>query len=1025
MAYAELCARSCFSLLHGASHPEELVDAAVRHGLTALAITDRDATYGLPQAHVAGVAAGLPVLCGATVTVTDHPPVVLLAESLAGWSRLCRLLTDARAAAAKGRARVSVERLCAAAGGLTALLSDGWTATAAGPLRDAFGASLEVLWTRTLSPTDRPREARAVALARALGRPMVASQDVLYHDPVRARLTDVLTCIRRRCTLDEAGRALPANAERHLLSPAAFADRYQAHPSAIHRTLEVAERCSFRLSEIQYRYPREVVPEGFTAMAWLRQLVDDGAAERWPDGVNEVVRRQLDHELEVIADLDFPSYFLTVHDAVRWARARGILCQGRGSAANSAVCYALGVTSIDPARSNLLFERFISRERREPPDIDVDFEHERREEVIQYVYARYGRDRAAMVNEIIAWRPRSAVRDVAKVFGLSLDQSDRLADLFGHWSTSLLGDEAERVRGIGLDPRDPAVRWTLEIAHDLVGLPRHLGIHVGGFIIAEGAVIDLVPVEPASMADRTVIQWDKYAVDGLGLVKVDLLSLGMLTAIRKAFDLVAGAYGQRWALHTIPAEDPAVYDMFCSGDTIGVFQIESRAQQSMLPRLRPRCFYDLVIEVAIVRPGPIQGGMVHPYLRRRCGEEPVTYAHPALEPILARTLGVPLFQEQVMQVAVAVGGFSAGDADALRRAMGAWRKRGGLDRYGERLKEGMAARGIAPEFADAIFQQILGFGEYGFPESHSASFALLVYVSGWLKRHHPEAFCAALINSQPMGFYAPRTLIDDARRHGVEVRGLDVNVSGWDCALEPVPGERAALRLGLRLIRGLAQADADALVAARAAGPFRSPSDLAHRAGLDRHALGLLAGAGALAAVSTDRRQAAWSLQGAWTGLPLFAGLDRDEPPAPLPEEDDTERLIADYGAVGFSLERHPAELLRARLAERGAPVTPLCELANLPSDARVNIAGLVGSRQRPGTAKGVTFLSLEDETALANLVVWVSTWDRYRPVLATARLLRVEGRLQRQGDALSVLVDHAEALDAVAALRSPSRDFH
>ena len=1023
MRYAELICRSGFSLLHGASHPEELVEAASSLGLTHLAITDRDAVYGLPQAHTAAVRAGVPLLCGATVTVADRAPVVLLAESKVGWARLCRLLTRARHAANKGRAVVTEAELLGAAEGLTCLLTDGWTAAQAGSVRDAFDSSLEVVLSRSGTPADAARTTRALALSRALGRPVVASNDVLFHDPGRRQLADVMTCIRRKTTLGRAGKALLGNAERHLLSPDVFWARYGDVPGAVARTVDVAERCAFRLSELAYRYPPEVVPEGWTPMAWLRHLVERAVPGRYPDGVPDTVRAQVDHELAIIEQLDFPSYFLTVNDIVAWARERGILCQGRGSAANSAVCYVLGVTSVDPARASLLFERFISPERAEPPDIDVDFEHERREEVIQYVYARYGRERAAMVNEIIVYRSRSSVRDVGKVFGMSLDQVDRLASLFSRWSSKLVFEAPEEVRDVGLDPQSAQLKWTLAMCEQISGFPRHLGIHSGGFVIAEGDVVELVPVEPASMADRTVVQWDKYGVEGLGFVKVDLLALGMLTAIRKGFDLIAHAYGCRVELHTVPAEDPAVYQMFQAADTVGVFQIESRAQQSMLPRLKPACFYDLVIEVAIVRPGPIQGGMVHPYLRRRCGEEPVTYAHPALEPILARTLGIPLFQEQVMQIAVAVGGFTPGEADALRRAMGAWRRRGTLDGMGERLIAGMKAKGIPDQFCEAIVEQIKGFGEYGFPESHSASFALLVYVSGWLKCHYPEAFCAGLINSQPMGFYSPRTLVLDAQRHGVEARPVDVTCSAWDCTLEPNVDGRASLRLGLRLVRGLAEEAGRAVEAARAEAPFRDLPDLARRARLDRRSLQLLADAEAFVSLVPDRRQAVWILQGLWD-MPLFAGVSRREPVAPLPKETPLEALEADYRATGLSVDDHPAMRARELLAARGDHPLRLCELPHQDPNTRVRTMGLISSRQRPGTAKGVVFLALEDETGLANVVVWPRVWEEKRKVIAHATMLVVEGKLQRQDGAFSVLLEDAWAVTETDDLHAPSRDF-
>jgi error-prone DNA polymerase len=1024
MSYAELCARSCFSLLAGASHPEELVETAATVGLTHLAITDRDAVYGLPQAHKLAVEVGLPLLCGATVTVADAPAVTLIAESARGWSRLTRLLTHAHHTSPKGRARVDVETVAGHAEELTCLLMPGWTAEAAAPLREAFADRLEVGWVRCDSPTDRRRTRAAVALSRALGRPLVATNDVLYHDPGRRQLADVLSAIRRRQRLSELGRAQHANAERYLLDPQAFELRYGAIPEAVDRTREVAERCAFRLSELRYTYPRESVPDGWTPMAWLRELVTRGAAERYGE-VPEKVRRQLDYELAIIEQLDFPSYFLTVQDIVAFARGRGILCQGRGSAANSAVCYVLGITAVDPSRASLLFERFISAERGEPPDIDVDFEHERREEVIQYIYERYGRDRAAMVNEIIAYRPRSAVRDVGKAFGLSLDQVDRLAKLYGRWSRGVDREASNEVATTGLDPDSPSVKATLRMARELVGFPRHLGIHSGGFVIADDYVVDLVPVEPATMADRTVVQWDKYGVEGLGFVKVDVLALGMLTAIRKCFDLIEGAYGKRWELHTVPAEDPAVYEMFQRADTVGVFQIESRAQQSMLPRLKPTCFYDLVVEVAIVRPGPIQGGMVHPYLRRRNGEEPVHYAHPALEPVLERTLGVPLFQEQVMQIAVAVGDFTPGEADGLRRAMGAWRKTGNLAGYGKRLVSRMMAKGIEEEFALAIFEQIKGFGEYGFPESHSASFALLVYISGWLKCHHPEAFCAALINSQPMGFYAPRTLVGDAQRHGVEVRPVDVRYSSWDCTLEPIAeGTPAALRLGVRLVRGLKSEAGKRIEDARAEAPFTSLPDFARRTQLDRGSLQRLAEAEAFRAFAEDRRQAAWLLQGLWHDMPLFAGIARTEPPVELPEQTVVEALDADYRAVGLTVDHHAATVAREALARRGVHCPPLATMAELPTDSKVRIMGLVSSRQMPGTAKGVVFIALEDESGLANLVVWRSTWEKYRRTIAGAALLGVDGKLQRQGGAWSVLVEHARRVDDLGKFSVPSRDF-
>jgi len=1073
MGYAELTARTCFSLLEGASQPHELVQAAARVGCTHLAITDRDAVYGVVQAHKEAADHDVHVIFGAVITVRDRPSVTALVEDARGWASLCRLLTAGRWEEPKGRGRVPLDALLEAPEGLRLVLRRGWSAAAAEPLRQAYGDRLGVGVSLSLSPADRVRLREADALSRALSSPQLATNDVSFHEPQRQMLADVLTCIRRRTTLQAAGRALAANGERCLLSEAMFRQRYGDVPGAVEASIDWAERCTFSLDELRYSYPREVVPDGRTPMSWLVELTEQGLAWRYPEGVPAAVRAQVAHELEIIEELDFPSYFLTVYDVVRFARSQGILCQGRGSAANSAVCYALGVTSVDPSRTQLLFERFISRERGEPPDIDVDFEHERREEVIQYVYERYGRMRAGMVNEFICYRQRSAIRDVGKVFGLSLDQVDRLAKGLDRWAAGLTPtshdaaqpegrtlqkwsqpheggrlptvapsitrpEVAQLVADAGLDPEAAEVRATLAVSAQLAGFPRHLSIHVGGFVIAADQLVDLVPIEPASMADRTVIQWDKYDVDALRFVKVDVLALGMLTAIRKAFELVEGFGGPRYELATVPAEDPAVYDMFCRADTVGVFQIESRAQMSMLPRLKPRCFYDLVIEVAIVRPGPIQGGMVHPYLRRRSGEEPVSYAHDALVPILERTLGVPLFQEQVMAMAVAVGGFSAGKADRLRRAMGAWRKRGNLHEMGAELVKGMVERGIERSYAEAVFAQILGFGEYGFPESHAASFALLVYVSGWLKCHHPAAFAGALINSQPMGFYSARALVADAQRHGVEVRPVCIRASAYDCTLEPTGTGAPALRLGLRLLQGFGEADGAAVVAAREAGAFRSLADIAHRTQLSRRKLQVLAEAGAFDAVARGRRPAAWSLQGLWTDLPLFATLEPTEPTPALPELTVVERLQADYRAVGLSVDLHPVQLIREPLHALGC--LRLSELVRRRPGDRVRIAGLVSSRQRPGTASGVVFMTFEDETAMANLVVWPSVWARYQRMARHRSLLGCDGTLQRQDDAISVLVERfwevpepppslsPEGLEAAATLGDlpvRSHDFH
>ena len=1068
-AYAELFCRSYFSFLEGASSPEELVAQAAQQGLSALAITDRDGVYGLVRAHRAAREHGLKLVMGALLTLRDHPSLVLLVRDRAGWANLCRLLTSGRRDQPKGVALHGLGDVLEHAGGLTALLHGPWSVAQVHSLREAFGTRLALAVSCNLQPGDAAHIAAVLRLARWSGVPLAAVGDVQLHHPSRKRLLDVLTCIRRRTTVDAAGRALPPNAARVLRSPARIAAMFQAAgraiggdaPSRLADAVQVsaalAAEHSFTLAQLDYRYPREVVPSDHSPMSWLRQLVGSGLADRYPGGLSARVQAQVDHELGIIEQLGFAAYFLTVHDAVRFARERGILCQGRGSAANSAVCFALGITAVDPSRSTLLFERFISAERGEPPDIDVDFEHERREELIQYLYDKYGRHRAAMVNEVIAYRRRSAVRDVGKALGLALDQIDAMARQADYWGREPISDD--QLRAAGLDPADSRVRLTVDLSDELRGFPRHVGIHVGGFVLTDDDLTGRVPIEPASMQDRTVIQWDKDDIDEVGFVKVDLLSLGMLTAIRKAFELVvdfvpAGAtslvapvadarqfttpsgpdgprgphppplYGRRWTLATVPAEDPAVYDMICRADTVGVFQIESRAQMSMLPRLRPRCFYDLVIEVAIVRPGPIQGGMVHPYLKRRQGLEPVEYPHPALAPILERTLGVPIFQEQVMAMAMAVAGFSAGQADRLRRSMAAWRRKGALGPIAEEFRRGLEANGITGAYADRMVEQIKGFGEYGFPESHAASFALLVYVSAWLKLHYPAAFCAALINSQPMGFYSPRALVADAQRHGVVVRPVDVTRSGWDCRLEPGSDEPSvpALRLGLRLVKGFSQAWAEQLERARRQGPFQDLGDLAARSLLPRPALEGLARADAFEALGLPRRQALWAVAGLWDA-PLFAGLERRAPPPSLPAPTARQDLESDYAAVGLSVHQHPIGLERARLEGRG--VRSVAQLDQVDAGRVVSVAGLISCRQRPGTASGVVFLTLEDETGQLNVVIWPKLYQRQRRVVRTATLVEVRGKLQRENEAISLVAFSIAELEQAPEVSPRSRDFH
>ncbi len=1046
----ELCAVSAFSFLEGTASPEDLVQAAARLGLPALGIADRDAVYGLPRAwkeaqRLAAEGPAPRLLHGARLTVRGLPGLVLHAADARGWARLCRLITAARSGGAldaadgaaphgrpgveKGRARLPLEALLTDTAGLEAIVLGAVDDGALAAAREAFGGRLSLGLTRALGPDDAGAFAERMAQGARVGVPLLATMAPLMVERADRPLADVLACIRLGVSLDGAGRALAPNAERFLRGAAAMDALFAACPAALDRAREVAGRLHFTLAELAYRYPREVVPPGWTAMGWLERLTWEGLEARFPGGVPGTVRATARHELGVIARLDFPAYFLTVHDVVREARQRGILCQGRGSAANSVVCFALGVTSVDPTATSLLFERFLSEERGEPPDIDVDFEHERREELIQYVYGRYGRERAAMVCNIITWRRRSAVRDVGKALGFPLDVLDRLAGSM-HWFDTG-GLDTARLAEAGLDAADPRVAWLAQLVGRMVGLPRHLGVHSGGFTISDGPLVDLVPVEPATMEARTVLQWDKDDLDTVGFVKVDLLSLGILTAIRRAFHLLAPLRGVPLDLASVPAEDPETYDMLCAADSMGIFQVESRAQMSMLPRLRPRTWYDLVIQISLVRPGPIQGGMVHPYLHNRADPSAIDYTHPALEPILSRTCGIPIFQEQVMAMAVAVGGFTPGEADQLRRAMGAWRKRGGLEAHTARLMDGMAARGIPADYAARIAAQIRGFGEYGFPESHAASFAHLVYVSAWLRRQWPAAFCAALLNSQPMGFYAPRTLVADAARHGVEVRPVCVQASAWDCTLEAAPGTvraegRAvpahALRLGLRMVRGLSEADAAAIERARATGgPFRSAAEVAARAGVRKDVLLRLARAGAFDALGAARRDTVWAVQGL-LDLPLFRGLARAEPPVALPAPTPDDDLRLDFAATGLSLHRDPVALARPRLARQG--VVPAAEALARPDGAIVSVAGVVTHRQRPGTANGVLFMTLEDESGLANLIVWPKVVERQRALVLGHPLVVVRGRVQRQGDATSLLALGFRAFPAEATVAPPSRDF-
>ncbi len=962
--------------------------------------------------------------------------------------------------------------------------------------RHIFGNRLYLAVSVHGGPDDGRDLTEVNALACETGVPMVATNDVHYHQPKRRFLQDVITCIRQRCTLEDAGRSLFANAERHLKPIEEMQRLFAGHRRAVERTVEIADRCNFSLDELRYEYPEALCPPQHRLPDYLAELTWAGAKQRYPDGLPEKVRTLIEHELRLIHQLGYEPYFLTVWDIVKFARSRDILCQGRGSAANSAVCYCLGITSVDPDRIDLLFERFVSCERDEPPDIDVDFEHERREEVFQYIYDKYGRDHAGIVAEVITYRSRSAVRDVGKALGLSLDRVDALAKKHEWWDKRALREDF--VREAGLDPTDRTVRMMVKLVRELIGFPRHLSQHVGGFVITRGPLCEMVPIENGAMAGRTFIEWDKDDIDALGILKIDCLALGMLTAIHKCFKLVRNqlritncelrkgdnstkerhgsdevtihhspfitghstpAYPARatsLALHTIPPEDPAVYDMACRADTVGVFQIESRAQMSMLARLKPRMFYDLVIEVAIVRPGPIQGGMVHPYLRRRNGEEPVTYPNEAIKEVLQRTLGVPLFQEQAMRLAVVAAGFTPGEADQLRRAMGAWRHNGDISTFRAKLIEGMKANGLSEEFAQRCFQQICGFGEYGFPESHAASFALLVYVSAWLKRYHPAAFCAAIINSQPMGFYQPAQLVRDAIEHGVTVRSVDVNYSGYDCRLErshplsvisrqcssianpqsPVRNPQSRIHnpqswgvsgptlcLGMRLIKGISSAKVEGIERAQCERPFVSVADLARRSGASRATLARLAAADAMQSMGLDRREAVWKVLALSDEPPMLRDLEAEEPAPQLPKQSTADTVFADYATVGLSLNAHPISLIRDEL--KRLQVQTARVLKRSRQGKKVKAAGLVLIRQRPSTAKGIVFCTLEDETGTTNLIIRPAIFERYRQVAAGATALLVEGHIQRQGEVVHVQACRIHDLSrALSDLRSVSRDF-
>jgi len=1046
--YAELHALSNFSFLRGASYPAELLARAHALGYRALALTDECSLAGVVRAHEAMQAlqtaadadadtninasanSDFKLIIGAEFSTVCGLKLVLLAPQREAYGQICRLITLGRRRSKKGEYRLTRADFET---GLNDCLALWVPATQAGavPASEARASEAQAVWLRDFfgergwlavelhrGADDSTQLAQLCALAERCGVPAVAAGDVHMHVRSRRALQDVLTAVRHRCTVEAAGWRLYPNAERHLRSLSQLRALYPR--ALLDQSLAIAERCTFSLTQLHYEYPPELVPAGLTASEHLRALTETGLRRRWPHGVPTSVRELLGKELALIAELRYEHFFLTVHDLVEYARHENILCQGRGSAANSAVCYALGITEIDPARTQLLFERFISRERNEPPDIDVDFEHERREEVIQYIYRKYGRERAALAATVICYRTRSAIRDVARALGIGDDDIDRLTRLQMWWEPA---SQLQQALGrCGLDIELSRLKLLAQLVRELVGFPRHLSQHVGGFVISGEPLSTLVPIENAAMAERTVIQWDKDDLESLGLLKVDVLALGMLTALRRCFNLIDNYRGGKLSMQDIPPQDTATFDMICRAETVGVFQIESRAQMSMLPRLRPRCFYDLVIEVAIVRPGPIQGDMVHPYLQRRENPQAVTYPSEALKAVLQRTLGVPIFQEQVMQIAIVAAGFTPGEADGLRRAMAAWKRRGGLTPYRERLLSGMAKNGYPSEFAEQIYKQILGFGEYGFPESHAASFALLTYISCWLKCHEPAAFAAALINSQPMGFYAPAQITQDLRRSGVTVLPVDVTLSAWHCTLEHQQ-HGPALRLGLCLVRGLPETQAERIVSARTERPFSGIDELGARAQLSRRALQSLAAAGALSALSVHRHEAHWRALGVERLPGLIEGLSAREAPAALPAPSESQNILADYRHLGLTTGRHPLALLRPRLSRQGFRSSR--ELSLLPDGIEVRVGGLITHMQQPSTASGVVFASLEDETGIVNVILWPKVFAAQRRCALESSLLVVDGALQRRDRVAHVVARRLHDASAwLSGLTRDSRDF-
>ncbi len=1036
MPYTELQTTSNYSFLRGASHVEELLAQAKLFGYDAIAITDRNTLAGIARAHQRASEAGLRLIIGCRLDLACGTSLLVYPTDRAAYARLCGLLSAGKAAGGHGVCQLTWDDVAARADGLVAILlpdqPDDALHAQLRRVREVFGGDAHLALTLRRAPGDALRLHELSQMAQAARVPTVATGDVLYHEPRRRILQDVVTCIREGCMIDDAGFRRERFAERHLQPPEEMARVFGAYPEAVARTGHIADRCRFSLGELRYQYPHEAEPER-TAQQVLEDLTWEGAQQKFPDGVSDKLAAQLRHELTLIAQMEYAPYFLTVRRIVQFAVSRGILCQGRGSAANSAVCYVLGVTAIDPVQSNLLFERFLSTERREPPDIDVDFEHERREEVIQWIYDTYGRDRAALCATIARYRSRGAVREVGKVLGLSEDVTAALAGQVWGWSAD--GVDEEHAAALNLNVSDRRLRMTLDIARELIGFPRHMSQHPGGFVLTQDRLDTLVPIAPAAMDDRQVIEWDKDDIDHLKFMKVDVLGLGMLGCMNRAFNLLAEHRGLHFrTLDDVPKEDAATYRMIQRADTLGTFQIESRAQMSMLPRMKPRELYDLVIQVAIVRPGPIQGDMVHPYLRRRDGLETPEYPTPELEGVLKKTLGVPLFQEQAMQVAMVCAGFSATEADQLRRAMATFKVTGGVSKFHDKLIGGMTERGYSKDFAERTFKQIEGFGSYGFPESHAASFALIAYASSWVKCHHPDVFACALLNAQPMGFYAPAQIVRDARLHGVEVRPVSVNDSAWDCTLEP-GGRLHALRLGLRMVKGLSEAEAGCIVARRSSAPFTDIAELHRRTRVARRALEHLAEADGFACLAPStrygdsetgmsRREALWQVRALPdTDLPLFAIENFAEPQARIANMKPGREVVEDYRSTGLTLRRHPVGFLRRDLERQR--VVRAADLSHLRDGQRVSVAGIVLVRQKPGSAKGIMFITVEDETGHANLVIWPTVFAAQRRLILSAGMIACHGRLQRAGSVIHVVAERLDDLsDMLRSVGARDEDF-